>query len=499
MISKYDFNDRQTPSRADDNTFRTIFMNQISQDRIKGNLKHLTAIPNLAGTDSNHQNAEWLAEQWQRAGLKTTLQRFPTLLNYPIHRSLRITSPTSSAFTASLQEQALPEDLSSINPSIVPTFNGYSGSGKVTSSLVYANYGRVQDFAHLVEAGVNIRGKIVITRYGKIFRGNKALLAEKHGAAGVLIYSDPEDSGPTEDILAYPEGPLQPAFGAQRGSVWAGDGDPGTPGWASTASSARLDTAQVLNGTSPHMNGYYALPNIPILPISWSDAAPFLRAMNGKLAPAEWNGGGSFQYRLDVLKDDDLQVELDILMSYEVKEIVNVFAQIEGEYEPDRTVIMGGHHDAWVFGAVDNLGSTTIILEVGLAFAHLLRSTDWRPRRSILLAAWDCEEYGLEGSTEFVEGRTRQLSTEAVAYINLDVAVTGPANEKKELSVRSTPNFKALMSDVAASFEDSVDYRQEQWRSLGSGSDFAPFLQVAGVSCVDIGLTVCGKIYRSGF
>ncbi|MGD1106783.1 MAG: M28 family metallopeptidase, partial [Terracidiphilus sp.] len=397
------------------------------------------------------------------------------------------------------------------DPRIVMPFNSSSGSGDVTGEVVYANYGRLEDFNELAAQHIDLHGKIVICRYGSDFRGVKVYLAEQRGAIGVLLYSDPQDDGYYKGD-PYPIGPWRPDTSVQRGSVqylFRYAGDPETPGFASTLDLP--DSARVKNITGPDGNQ----PRIISIPLSYHDAAPILQALKGPGAPQGWQGALPFRYHLG---PDGVKVHLISQQDYQRRIIWDVIGKIEGSQDPEAWVIVGNHRDAWVYGAVDPSSGTAAMLEAVRGIGALLRQ-GWRPRRTIVFCSWDAEEEGLIGSTEWVEQQGRTLDR-AVAYFNVDVAVSGP-----NFSAGAVPSLKEFIRDVARSVPSPVAGSVFlQWRlkvsssdehhesnappiegekvhvgDLGSGSDFTPFLQHAGVPSTEITSSGPYGVYHSAF
>jgi len=398
------------------------------------------------------------------------------------------------------------------DPRVVMPFNGSSGSGDVMGEVVYANYGRLEDFDKLAEQNVDLHGKIVLVRYGANFRGVKVYIAEQRGAVGVLIYSDPIDDGYFKGD-AYPNGPWRPDTGVQRGSVqylFKYPGDPQTPGVASTMDlpdSARLDPLKTGNQ-----------PGIISVPISYHDASPILSALKGAGVPTGWQGGLPFHYHVG---GAGAKVHLISDQDYKVRTIWDVIGRIPGAAEPDAWVVAGNHRDAWVYGAVDPNSGTAAMLEMVHGLGALLKG-GWRPKRTIVIGSWDAEEEGLIGSTEWVEEHAKTLE-HAVAYFNVDVAVAGP-----DFGAEAVPSLKQFIREVArevpspkggtvyAVWKAASEAAQKDANTghvvksnapgedvavgdLGSGSDFTPFLQHVGVPSSDIGSHGDYGVYHSVF
>ncbi len=470
-------------------------------------LKTLTAEPHLAATPEDHKTAEYVAEKFRAAGLETEIVPYRVLMNQPkVVRVEAFDAEGKTLMTGPTREH-VNNDPGQDNPKVVMPFNGSSGSGDVTGEVVYANYGRLEDFDKLASEHVDLHGKIVIVRYGANFRGVKVYLAEQRGAIGVLIYSDPQDDGYFKGD-AYPIGPWRPDTGVQRGSVqflFKYPGDPETPGVASTP---ELPDSSRINpeGNQPH---------IVSIPISYHDAAPILQALKGSGVPQGWQGALPFRYHLG---PDGVKVHLVSEQDYQRRTIWDVVGKIKGAQYPDEWVVSGNHRDAWVYGAVDPSSGTAAMLEAVHGMGALLKE-GWRPKRTILFCSWDAEEEGLIGSTEWVEQHTQTIG-HAVAYFNTDVGVAGP-----NFNASAVPSLKQFIRDVTKSVPSPVGGTvYQQWRlnrdkgnehresnaplqpgeevrvaDLGSGSDFTPFLQHAGVPSTDIGSGGDYGVYHSTF
>lgn len=481
-------------------------------DSARAHLRILTAEPHVAGTKEDYATAIYVRDQLRSFGLTAELKEYDVLLPYPKRPSVvELVSPRRERLA--MKEAAIPEDPSSSSAKIIPLFNGYSPSGDVTAPLVYVNYGLPPDYEALKKVGVNVKGRIVIARYGGSFRGVKAKVAEQNGAVGLIIYSDPADDGYMQGDV-YPNGPWRPATSAQRGSVqylFQYPGDPLTPGMPSIPGVPRIKIEEATN-----------LTRIPVQPISYGDARRLLEPLRGPVRPSGFQGGLPFSYHLG--GTDDVRVHLKTEMDYQVRKIWNVIARIDGTDEKDRWVIMGNHRDAWTFGAVDPNSGTTAMLEAGRGFGQLLKS-GWKPRRTIVLCSWDGEEYGLLGSTEWAEENASELREKAVAYLNMDSAVSG-AN----FGASSVPSLWKLIRSATRDVHDpkSGNSVYQQWQdrfrgtlpeaeltdpetgsdraiaearigALGSGSDYTPFLQHLGIPSLDMGFGGDYGVYHSAY
>jgi N-acetylated-alpha-linked acidic dipeptidase len=469
-------------------------------------LKILTSAPHWASSPEDYKTAEYVAEKFRAAGLHTEIQPFRVWLNKPVsieieafdaHGKKLMSGPTPEH----VDPKAYGGDPFQNDPRILPAFNGSSPSGDVTGDVVYANYGTQEDFKKLASLGINIKGKIVLVRYGGNFRGVKVYIAQQYGAAGVLIYSDPGDDGYTKGDM-YPRGSVQflPLY----------PGDPETPGIASTPD---LPDSQRITDPAK-MNQ----PSIPSNPLSYHDAQPILAALNGKESPREWQGGLPFTYHLGGM--GAVKVHMHLVQDYKLRTIWDVIGTIDGT-DPDQKddwVVAGNHRDAWVYGAVDPNSGTAAMLEAVHGLGDLLKQ-GWKPGRKIVICSWDAEEEGLMGSTEWAELHAKELA-HAVAYFNTDVGVAGP-----DFDASAVPSLKEFVRDVTrqvASPKGGTVY--EQWLAsqqvrpsrrgraanppatsivaignLGSGSDYTPFIQHLGVPSTDIGSDGPYGVYHSTF
>jgi N-acetylated-alpha-linked acidic dipeptidase len=469
-------------------------------------LKALTAAPHLAGTPEDRKTALYVAAKFSAAGLATQIVPYRVLLDWPKEERVEAWDASGHPIMSGLTRPHVKGDPYENDPRIVMPYNASSASGDVTAEVVYANYGRLEDFTKLAARGIEVRGKIVICRYGGNFRGVKVYLAEQRGAAGVLIYSDPQDDGYFKGDV-WPAGPWRPATAVQRGSVqylFKYPGDPETPGFASTPDLP----------DSARQSPYGSQPHIPSIPLSYHDAAPILEALKGPGAPEGWQGALPFRYHLG---PGGVKVHMVSKQDYQRRLIWDVIGKVEGSQYPDAPVIVGNHRDAWTFGAVDPNSGTAAMLEAVRGVGVLLK-TGWRPKRSILFCSWDGEEEGLIGSTEWVEQYAAMLE-HAVAYLNVDIGVSGP-----DFSAAAVPSLKqfilGITRDVPSPKGGSV---YDQWilshghapehtgidtaprvaevqiGDLGSGSDYTPFLQHIGVPSTDVSSEGPYGVYHSTF
>src|SRR5262245_16409947 len=411
-------------------------------------LRRLTLEPHIAGTREDYNTAVYVRDQLRSYGLTAELREYEVWLNYPNAPTV-LELITTRRQKLSTQEAVVPGDPTSSNPKITPLFNGYSASGDVTAPVVYANYGLPPDYEELKKAGVNVKGKIVIVRYGNSFRGVKAKVAEDQGATGCIIYSDPADDGYMQGDV-YPKGPWRPVASGQRGSVqylFDYPGDPLTPGRPSIPGEPRLKPEEATD-----------LTRLPVQPIAYDVARTILSQLKGPLRPRGFQGGLPFAYHVG--GTNDVKVRLKTDMDYKIRKIWNVVARIDGNEDKDRWVILGNHRDAWVFGAVDPNSGSAAMLEVGRGFGELLKQ-GWKPRRTIILCSWDAEEYGLIGSTEWAEEMADELRQKAVAYLNLDAAVSGP-----NFTASSVPSLWKLMRATTRDVKDPKTGKSvyQQWQ-----------------------------------
>lgn len=507
LIGWFSGPDRVDPQREADPTISKKLMDLIDNVKIDENLKYLTSDPHVAGRPRQHEIAEWVRDQYIKFGFdEAEIFTYNVLLSYPSEvpgeeNVIQRLVPDGGEpdgyrveYQSQIDEPALDETAE--GKDVLPPFNAYSATGTVEGELVYANYGRVEDFFHLErEKGINLTDKIVIARYGKLFRGDKAKYAADFGAKGIILYSDPADYTVIGEPV-YPDGKYLPPTGTQRGSCIGGlVGDPLTPGYPSVDSAYRSPEEK----TS-------ILPTIPIHPIPSKDAIEFLKLMDGEDVQKDWKGDMNVTYKYGpgfASPNENNKVRMKISTHNEKADTWTVIGTIRGSVEPDRYVIMGNHIDAWAFGAIDPSSGTAAVLEVARAFGELTK-TGWRPRRTIIFGSWGSEEYGLIGSYEWVEELTKNLDRRAVAYLNMDVAVSGTfvpyfaSTPNLYRAIREAtklvpdPNPDDLEGDVTTLYdrwlarapflEDGEPYIAD----LGSGSDFTAFLQVVGMSASDV-------------
>ena len=456
----------------------------------RASLEHITSKPHVAGTPGDHDMALYVQQQFKHAGIEDAVidpQR--VLLAYPKTRSLSLVDSQGHAiWTASLSEDVLASDSTSDTWWRNHTFNGYSPSGDETAPVVYANFGLPEDFEALAEAGVSVTGAVVLMRYGKCFRGLKAMNAEAAGAVGAIIYSDPAQDGFAKGAV-YPEGPWRPKSSVQRGSIQFISVCAGDP---SRAYAPQNKSVEEVCGKSQKE----LIPQIPVLPISWGDAVPILRALGGPAAPPAFHGALNLSstggYRLGPTPPT-LHARMVVNNTFQKSAVWNVIARIPGTLpaEEDQPVILGNHRDAWVFGAADPNSGTAQLIEIAKGFGSLLAS-GWRPQRTILLTSWSGEEYGLLGSTAWGEVNgdgddDPYLLSRALAYLNVDVGVSGQV-----FGASATPSLGSALHGVLQDVTDPSSGRplSEQWSgdlyALGSGSDYTVFIDHLGIASVDM-------------
>ena len=470
-------------------------------------MQRLSARPHNVGSPYDKDNAEWLAAKFKEFGLDTHIETFDILFPTPKERAVELVDG-GPKFVAKLQEPALAQDPTSNQQSEqLPTYHAYSIDGDVTAPLVFVNYGIPEDYEQLDRLGVSVKGAIVIAKYGHSWRGIKPKVAAEHGAVGCLIYSDPNEDG-FKQGETFPAGAWRPRDGVQRGSV-ADDpiypGDPLTPGVGATKNAKRLDLKDVK-----------VITKIPVLPISYGDAEPLLSAIGGVIAPHAWRGGLGMTYRVG---PGPAKVHLKVKSNWDLKTIYDVIGKIPGTTSADQWIIRGNHHDAWVNGAEDPISGLIAVLEEARAMGELVKA-GWKPKRSIIFCAWDAEEPGLIGSTEFAEEHAGELKAHAVVYINSDV------NARGYFGAEGSHTLEKFINDVARDIQDpetrlsvwkraqlrqigrpdEISERQEarartdlRIGALGSGSDYGAFLQHDGIAALNLGFggEDGGGIYHS--
>ena len=503
-----------TAEQATESRFLAVPDSRLAEEH----LRILTKVPHMAGTLEDKATADYVAQKFRNAGLDTQIVEYKVWMNYPAEIKVDMTAPPGIEMHGPTRER-VDNDPFQDDPRVVMPFNGMSPSGDVEADVVYANYGTPDDFDKLEKMKVDVRGKIVLVRYGQNFRGVKVFVAQERGAAGVIIYSDPSDDGWRRGDK-YPDGPWRPDTGVQRGSVgymFEFPGDPTTPGVASIPTlpdSQRISPQQSLQ-----------MPKIPVTPLSYHDVWPVLQHLSGPDSPRDWQGALPFTYHVG---PGPSKVKMHLRQDYQFRTLWDVIGRVEGREVPDEWVVAGNHRDAWVYGAVDPNSGTSAMLESVHGVGELLK-TGWRPKRTLIFASWDGEEEGLIGSTEWVEQHEAQLSN-AAAYFNMDVAVSGP-----KFGASAVPSLKQFLRDVtkvvpspkggtvyeawqkgaqpdAPSTQSPTEAIGDSRRTpaaqlkgdapvgdLGSGSDYTAFLQHLGIPSTDVSSSGPYGVYHSVF
>ncbi len=475
--------------------------------RMRAYLDTMAAEPHQAGSARNKALSEYLVGMLRGWGLDAHIERFEALMPYPTVRLVEVVSP--KPFTAQLKEPPVPQDPNSSDPNQLPTYNAYAASGDVTGQVVYVNFGVPSDYEWLDKQGISVKGKIVIARYGKSWRGIKPKVAAEHGAIACLIYSDPHEDGYFEGDV-YPKGPMRPREGVQRGSVLdmpLYPGDPLSPGWASEKGSKRLPISEAKT-----------LMKIPVLPLSYGDAQPILEQLTGPVVPTDWRGALPITYHAG---PGATEVHIKTDYDWTTKPLYDVIATIPGSTSPDLWVIAGNHYDAWVNGADDPLSGAVSLLEVARSLS-VLKKQGWKPQRTIKIAFWDGEEFGLLGSTEWAEKHQAELKEKAVAYLNSDStgkgwlhiegshtlesfaaqvasSVAQPGTNMSAMDALLKHNSKPSGEDSESANAPNKPEKPFQIGALGAGSDYVAFLDYLGVASMDEAFSGQGKsgVYHS--
>jgi len=460
---------------------------------INNNIRELSAKPHHIGSAGGKEVAENILAKYKSWGWDAKIETYQVLFPSPKTRVLELISPVS--YKAVLKELPLKEDATSNQKDQLPTYNAWSADGDVTGELVFVNYGLPADYEILEKYGIDVKGKIVIAKYGRSWRGIKPKVAYEHGAIGCIIYSDPKDDG-YYDGEVYPKGAFKNEYGVQRGSVMdmvIYPGDPLTPGIGATADAKRLERSEAPT-----------ILKIPVLPISYHDAKPLLEQLDGPVAPEDWRGALPITYHIGPGK---ATVHLKLEFDWQLKPAYDVIAKMQGSQYPDEWVIRGNHHDAWVNGAGDPISGQAALLSEAKAIGELVRK-GWKPKRTLVFCAWDGEEPGLLGSTEWVEDHAKELQQKAVAYINSD------GNGRGFLGVEGSHAFENLIYEVSKGVKDpqtgvsvyerlkarQVTYEKTAKSKLealnkkgftlgamGSGSDYSSFIQHLGIPALNMG------------
>ena len=471
----------------------SVLINTPDAARLRAYMLAMTEEPHHTGSPGAKAVAEYALARFREWGLDAQIEEFEALVPMPVSRRVELVSPTR--FVARMEERVISEDKDSGDLGMLPTSTPYSADGDVTGELAFANYGLPEDYALLDERKIDLRGKVVIVKYSRGVRSAKIKQAAERGAVAVLIYSDPKEDGFARGDV-YPKGPWRPVDGVQRGTAldYAAmySGDPLTPGWGAKPGGRKLPQSEARN-----------LPTIPVAPLSYGDAEPLLAALAGPDSPDEWKGALNVPYRMG---QGPARVRVATKSDWKVRPLYNVVGRIPGAVDPDQWVIFANHHDGWVHGAADPVSAAVALMEGARSFAELLK-TGWRPRRTLVFALWDGEEWGLLGSTEWAEEHAEELKRKTVAYLNTDMYTAGRlgagASHTLTTFVRQVardvvdPATGRSAADVALGHElasaktaaDSAAITARGYRvsPLGSGTDFEPFLEHLGVPSVSYG------------
>ncbi|XP_047131970.1 N-acetylated-alpha-linked acidic dipeptidase 2 isoform X1 [Hydra vulgaris] len=460
-----------------------------SLDRIKlqENLRFFASKPHMASFEQNNLLADEIFNRFKSYGFKAEKVSYSVLLSFPSEEKENAVSIMDLSGKQLYKTNIIKESISGM----VPPFNAYSPNGTVEAEPVYANYGRLEDFDKLKELNISCSGKIVIVRYGKGSRANKVELAEKSGALGVVIFSDPKDYGPVKDDELFPKSKWMPRKAIQRGSIKTIFGDSLTPSYPAKDWVYRIDPKNAM------------LPKIPSQPISAFDAFNIMKEMDVGDVPNDWNGMLNITYRLSSKK----KVKVEVNNQITKRTITNIVGTIVGNIEPDRYVMIGNHRDSWIFGAADPGSGTSVMMEIARALGEKMKD-GWRPMRTIKFFSWDGEEQGLIGSNEYVEEFQHELRQRGVAYLNVDTSIYGNGTFQVEGSgllrdvvfqaaklVQHPHQKKTLFEDMVVVNPDKKNQDRPKYDGLASGSDYAPFYSIAGVTCADFSFGPVGEFY----
>ena len=475
--------DRETQSKLE-SQFDAVLNPQNLDDW----MKHMSSKPHHVGSPWSKKNAEFIAQKFESWGFETEIETFEVLMPFPKIRKLELVSPHHVSLQ--LREPVLKEDATSgIRKNLLPGFNAFSADGNVTAELVYVNYGIPGDYEELARMGIDVKGKIILARYGGSWRGIKPKVAYEHGAIGCIIFSDPKDDGYGRGDV-YPKGPFRMEQGVQRGSVLdmpMYPGDPLTPGYGAKPDVKRLEIADAPT-----------IMKIPVLPISYGDALPLLKALEGPVAPAKWRGGLPVTYHIG---PGPAKVHLQLEFDWGLRTAYNPVAKLKGTVYPDEWIMRGNHHDGWAQGASDPLSGMVSLMEEARAIGELVK-TGWRPKRTLVYAGWDAEEPALLGPTEWVEFHREEIQEKMVVYINTDGTGVG------FLGVGGSHSLEKFINEITVDVMDPVqdvslqerlrarlrvsenkDAEREDLRiyPMGSGSDYTAFIHHAGVPVLNLG------------
>ncbi|KAK3712657.1 hypothetical protein RRG08_058560 [Elysia crispata] len=492
--------------READEDISSKIMDAIDPQNIEDTLRILSKKPHIAGRQGDFDLVKFIQTRFRDHGLEVSTTPYDALLSYPndqVANSVRILDADGEIVYDSVRDES---DVSHLED-VVPPFNAYAPARKVEGQLVYVNYGRVEDYDWLRSSGINVTGHIVLSKLGQIFRGDIVDHAADNGAVGVVTFPDPADYAGVRygDNRFAPEAWWMPPDGVQRGTVFTGFSDPLTPGYPANSLAYRYPEDKV----DPH------LPKIPCQPISYGAAYELLRRMAGRIAPPSWQGGLNVKYKLGPgFTDSGLKLELNVTNKNKRAKVENVFGIIRGEIEPDRYVLVGNHRDAWIYGALDPSSGTVVMMEIARVMGKMVKEGTWRPRRSIMFCSWGAEEYGLIGSAEWVEQYVAVLRERAVGYLNIDIALRG----NDTLRVGAAPLMHSLVYEASrkvrnpnpAEIQAGRATVYDTWQhvtagssdgkpriaGLGSGSDYAPLLQKAGITAVEVSYIYDYRKYR---
>jgi N-acetylated-alpha-linked acidic dipeptidase len=468
---------------------------QLDAKNLDNWMKYLSSHPHHVGSPQDKLNAEYIAGLFKQWGYQTQIESYYVLFPTPKTRILELLG--SKPYKAKLEESTLSQDKTSGQKSEqLPAYNVYSADGDVTAELIFVNRGVPADYEELERMGVDVKGKIVIAKYGGSWRGIKPKIAHEHGAIGCIIYSDPADDGYVQGDV-YPEGPFRPKDGIQRGSVMdmpVYPGDPLTPNIGATKDAKRLDRKDATT-----------IMKIPVLPISYEDALPLLQSLSGQVVPASWRGGLPITYHVGPGKE---KVHLKLEFNWDIKPLYNAIAKLAGSEFPDQWIIRGNHHDAWVNGASDPLSGMVSELEEARSIGELVKK-GFRPKRTLVYCAWDGEEPALLGSTEWAEDHQQELIKKAVAYVNTDNTGRGFIGASGSHTLE--PFFNQIIEDIidpqtgvtikerryAKTLTDAdkttraklIDNKYYKIGALGAGSDYSPFIQHMGIASMNLGFS----------
>ena len=464
------------------------FDNVLEPQNLNDWMKHMSSKPHNVGSPWSKQNAEFIADKFKSWGYDTKIETFEVLVPFPKIRKLEMVSPKRVSFE--LKEPALKEDATSgITKDVLPGYNAFSADGNVTAELVFVNYGIPADYKELARLGIDVKGKIVLAKYGGSWRGIKPKVAYENGAIGCIIYSDPKDDGYFQGDV-YPDGPYRMEHGIQRGSVLdmpMYPGDPLTPGYGATKDAKRLDIADAPT-----------IMKIPVMPISYGDALPLLKELGGPVAPMAWRGGLPLTYHVG---PGPVKVNLHLEFEWKLRTAYNPIGRMEGSVYPDEWIMRGNHHDGWAQGAADPISGMVSLMEEARAVSELVK-TGWRPKRTLIYAGWDAEEPALLGSTEWVEFHRDEIREKMISYINTDGTGVG------FLGVGGSHALEKFVNEISKDVKDPVqdvtlqdrirarlrvsgnkDAERPDLRiyALGAGSDYTAYIHHAGVPSLNVG------------